>query len=463
MKKKIIVSIVVLVVVVGAVLGFTALKNGKGGNVKYRKEAIGRGDIDALVVTSGTLNPIDLVLVGSQVSGKITKLYADFNSQVKKGQIVAELDLDPLQMQVDQQQANYMSRAAALERAKVTADSLKNMYDRAQNLFNKNLLSYQDRETAEVNYRTAKADVTTADASLAQAKTQLDLSKVNLSYAIVKSPVDGTVIKRDVSVGQTVQASYQAPELFQVATDLTKMHVECDVDEADIGRVKEGQRARFTVEAFPNENFAGTVLQVRYASQTVSNVVTYTVVINVENPEKKLRPGMTATVSIVAGEAKNVLRVPNSALRFTPELPQAELDKIQREAMDRMRAQFQQQGGQTAGGPNAGGQQPTGVAGGQAQPGGQGGQGGQMGAGNRPAGQGGQRRQPSRVWLQDKNGKLSVLYIRAGITDNTYTEILRSDLKEGDEVLIGKAVAGTAATTSNQPGRPGGNMMFIGR
>jgi HlyD family secretion protein len=347
-------------------------------------------------------------------------------------------------------------------------DNYQKKYDRAKSLFDKKLLSIEELETVEVNYLSAKTDVISAKAALDQAKTQLDLSKVDLANAIIRSPVDGIVIARKVSPGQTIQASYQAPVLFQVATDLTKMKVECDVDEADIGKLKEGQKARFTVEAFPNDTFNGTVQQVRYASQTVQNVVTYTTVINVENPEKKLRPGMTATVSVVVGEAKGVLRVPNAALRFMP--PQDVLEAAMKEMGDRMGAGRGPEGGPAGqpgaappGGPNAQSQQQQQqirAAEGQ-RPQGQGGfqMGGRSGAG------GARRQQPSRVWLQDKDGKLQVVFIRAGITDNSFTEILRADLKEGDEVIIGKVgAAQTATSTAGGPGRGGpGGMMFIGR
>ncbi len=467
MKKKIIWITVIVVILAGSAIGWALIKKSRDGAVKYRTEAIGKGDIQALVVTSGTLNPIELVDVGSQVSGKIAKLYADYNTTVKAGEIVAELELEPLQMKIQQNEASYKSRVAALEQAKVSMEQLKAKYDRALSLFQKNLLSIEEKEAAEANYLAAKANVTSADASVAQAKIALDLSKVDLSYAVIRSPVDGMVITRKVSVGQTLQAGMTVPVLFQVATDLTKMKVECSVDEADIGRVKEGQKAQFSVEAFPNETFSGVVQQVRYAATTTSNVVTYTTVVNVDNPEKKLRPGMTATVSIIAGEAKNVLRVPNAALRFTPELTQAQLAQYMKEAGERMMAQRQQQGG-TNGGAAQAGATPQ-----QARPDGQGGQPqafqggqrGQFGQGGQ-GGQGGQRRQPSRVWIQDKDGKLQILFLRTGITDNSFTEILRSELKEGDQVIIGKVMAGqTATTTAGGPGRgPGGPpMMFIGR
>ena len=191
MKKKITWIVVVLVIIAGSVLGVTLIKKGKNGVVKYRKEAVGRGDIEAMVVTSGTLNPIELTDVGSQVSGKINKLYADYNSLVTQGQIVAELELEPLQMKIQQNEANYQSRVASLERAKVTLDNLKRKYERAMSLAEKKLLSSEEKEAAEANYLSAKTDVTSAEASLAQAKTQLDLSKVDLSYAVIRAPVEG--------------------------------------------------------------------------------------------------------------------------------------------------------------------------------------------------------------------------------------------------------------------------------
>jgi HlyD family secretion protein len=469
-KKKIIWIAVIVIILAGSVLGVTLIRKGKNGAVKYRVEAVGKGDIEAVVVTSGTLNPIDLVDVGSQVSGKIEKLNVDFNDTVKKGQIVAELDLEPLNLKIQQNEANYQSRVASLDRAKVAVDNYQKKYDRAKSLFEKKLLSIEELETVEVNYLSAKTDVISAQASLDQAKTQLDLSKVDLANAIIRSPVDGIVIARKVSPGQTIQASYQAPVLFQVATDLTKMKVECDVDEADIGKLKEGQKARFTVEAFPNDTFTGTVLQVRYASQTVQNVVTYTTVINVENPEKKLRPGMTATVSVVVGEAKNTLRVPNAALRFTP--PQDVLEAAMKEMSDRMAAQRGPEGG-PAGQPGAAA--PQGGPSAQTQPqaqqmqqarGGQAGQGGFFtGARSGQGTSGARRQQPSRVWVQDKDGKIRMVFIRPGITDMSYTEVLKSEIKEGDEVITGLVGANpTAAQQMGGPGRGGpGGMMFIGR
>jgi len=455
MKKKVIWIIVALVVVAGAILGLTVFRNGKNGKVVYKTETLGRGDIEALVVTSGTLNPIETVDVGAQVSGKIEKLNADFNSLVTKGQVVAELDQEPLKMKIDQNEANYKSRVASLERAKVTLQTAGKAYERAKSLFTKELISIEEMDAAEANYLNAKSDLVSSEASLAQAKSTLDLSKVDLGYAVIKAPVDGVVITRKVNIGQTLQSSYQAPVLFQIATDLTKMKVECSVDESDIGKVKEGQKVRFTVEAYPNETFNGIVQQVRFSPETVQNVVTYTTIVNVENPEKKLLPGMTATVSIIVGEAKNVLRVSNAALRFTPNLSAEELARIQQETRDRLMAQRQAQGGQ----PGAAAPGGTAPAAAGARPEAQGGptsfnrQGGGEGQAGRP------RQQMPRVWLMDEKGTFRMAFLRTGVSDTSYTEIVRSELKEGDVVVTGVQSATTTAS-SGQPGM--GGMMFMG-
>jgi HlyD family secretion protein len=313
-------------------------------------------------------------------------------------------------------------------------------------------------DAAEAAYLNAKSDLVSSEASLAQAKSTLDLSKVDLGYSVIRAPVDGVVITRKVNIGQTLQSSYAAPVLFQVATDLTKMKVECSVDESDIGKVKESQKVRFTVEAYPNETFNGVVQQVRFSPETVQNVVTYTTIVNVDNPEKKLLPGMTATVSIIVGEAKNVLRVSNAALRFTPSLSQEELGAIMKESMERMMAQRQAQGGQPgapAGSPAEGGARPEGGQAGQRQFNRQG--------GGIPAGGEGQagrtRQQLPRVWMQDKDGKWSMMFVRTGVQDTSYSEIVRSELKEGDVIVTGQLTASTMTSTGN-PGM--GGMMFMG-
>ena len=448
MKKKVVLIVVAVVVIVGAVLGFQALKTKKNGVVKYRTEALTRGDIEALVVTSGALNPVRLVEVGSQVSGRIDRIFVDFNSQVKEGQVLAELDQSLLRAKIDQNNANYLSAKASLERAKVTLDNLGKKYERAKTLFGKNLISFEENEAAEAAYLGAKTDVQSAEARLVQAKSQLDSSKVDLAYATIRSPIDGIVINRLINVGQTVAASFQAPKLFEIANDLSKMQVECAVDEADIGRVKEGQKVRFSVDSFPDETFNGTVNQVRYSPTTTSNVVTYTTIVDVDNPGLKLRPGMTATVSIITGEAKNVLRVPNGALRFTPPIPAEEVQKIMMAAGERLMAARQAAGVETPGAaaPSAGAPQsgPSGTAGTGGRP---------QAFGPGANGQAGARmRVPSHVWYQDENGKLQVAFIKAGVADTAYTEVLRGDLKEGQTVIIGLSTSPLGTATQGGPG-----------
>ena len=425
MKKKWIIGIVVLVVAVVVVFGLTTLnKNGNNG-VRFKKEAIKKGSIEALVVTTGTLNPVNTVDVGSQVSGRIEDIYVDFNSEVKAGQIIARIDQSAFSTRVQQNEANYRSAVASLEKSKVMLANDKKKLDRAMDLFNKELISFEDKEAAETQYYSSKADLQSSEAKLEQAKSQLDSSQVDLDYTIIKSPINGVVINRNVNVGQTVAASFQAPVLFQIANNLSKMQVECSVDEADIGRVKESQRVTFTVDAFPDDNFTGTVSQVRYSPEIVQNVVTYTTIVAVENPEMKLRPGMTATVSMIVGEAKDKLLVPNSALRFTPQLTQEEIQKMF-ESMKRER-----QGGR-GDSSQAGGARP-GQTGGQGSPSGP-----QFGMAGGPGMQRSARKDVGRIWIEDESGSLKPLMVRIGVTDNTYTEVVRGGLEEGQEVITGE-------------------------
>jgi HlyD family secretion protein len=438
MNKKVIIGIVVLVVAAGIVFGFTYFNRNNNSGLQYEKATIDKGTVTALVDTTGTLNPVIIVDIGSQVSGKIENIYVDFNSRIKGGQILAELEQLTFQTKVQQNEANYLSSVAVLDKSKVSLENSKKKYERAKSLFEKDLISYEELESAEVQYLSAKADLQSSDARLEQAKAQLDTSKVDLSYTIIKSPIDGVVINRNINVGQTVAASFQAPVLFQVANDLTKMQVECSVDEADIGRVKEGQTAQFTVDAFPNDNFTGVVKQVRYSPEVIQNVVTYTTIVDVENPDMKLRPGMTATISIVVGEAKNALRVSNSALRFQPppEVLQALFEEMRRE-MQAKRGQNSQAVGQSEN------RRPHGNF--------------QMGQGSR--GMGSRMRDRARVWVQDETGKLKMVSIRTGVTDNVFTEITGGDIKEGQEVITGESTQATSSNRSSSNLRRG--MMFM--
>lgn len=450
MRKKITISVIIFVVIAGIVLSLTLFNRSNNKSLKYKKETVEKGDIEAVIVTTGALNPVTTVDVGSQVSGRIANLYADFNSHVNKGQVVAELDQSLFLTRVQQNEANYESAIASLEKAKVTLENLKKKYDRALDLFQKNLISYEEKEAAETQYYNGQADLKSAEARLKQAKSQLDSTKVDLAYTIIKSPIDGIVISRNINVGQTVAASFQAPVLFKIANDLSQMQVECSVDEADIGKVKEGQKARFTVDAFPNETFKGKVTQVRYSPDIIQNVVTYTTLVEVDNPEKKLRPGMTATVSVVVGEAKNALKVPNSALRYTPPLSPEEMKEIMENLRKEMMARRRPQS-------TAGESRPGGIS--QRQEGQRGGGGQQSFQRSGFGFQAGGTKQFSPVWIEDDQGKLRPVFIKTGVTDNSYTEVVRGDIKEGQLVITGIASNNESGGSSSRRG----NIMFFRR
>ena len=427
MKKKIIIGSIILIAV-GIVLWATVFNNGSNNGLSYKKEKIDKGDIKAIVDTTGTLNPVTIIDVGSQVSGKIKEIYVDYNSIVHKGQIIAKIDPELFLTKVKQNEANYQSGKASLEKAKVTLKNAQKKYDRTMELFNKNLISFEDKESIETQYYSAIADLQSNEARLEQAKSQMDSSRVDLEYTIIKSPIDGVVINRNINVGQTVAASFQSPILFQIANDLSKMQVECSVDEADIGKVKEGQKVRFNVDAFPNELFQGVVRQVRYSPEVIQNVVTYTTIAEVNNPGLKLRPGMTATVSIVVDEAKNVLRVPNAALRFSPELSPEEMKKIFEDMRKEMSTRRPRQTSQS------GRQYTT-----------------SMGAGSAS------NTLPPHVWVEDEKGKLKIIFIKTGVTDNILTEIVRGNLKEEQQVITGISSQQAESSSSNwrRPKGPG--------
>ncbi len=276
----------------------------KGNGVEYRTEPAVRADLEETVTATGAVNPVATVLVGTQVSGTIKAIFVDFNSRVTKGQIIAQIDPEMFEAQAAQARANVL-------KAEAQARESERTLRRSRDLIAKDLIARSDLDAAE----------TTHDANLAlleQAKAALRVAEANLRYTRILSPVDGIVISRSVDVGQTVAASFQTPTLFTIARDLTKMQINASVDEADIGKVKVGMAASFTVDAYPDEAFAGSVWQVRNAPTTVQNVVTYDVVVKVENRSLKLKPGMTANVSIVTASREGVLTVPNAALRFRP-------------------------------------------------------------------------------------------------------------------------------------------------
>lgn len=296
-------------------IGYKMLNRSAGGTV-YKTQKIENGDIMESITASGTINPLSTVSVGSQASGRIAEIYVDYNSVVKKGQLLALIDQENAKATVQQ-------REAALEIAKAQVDVEENnikYYKKALNRISKlNASKYsteKDLEAAERDYDNSVAQLALEQAQVKQAQASLNSAQTELSYTEIKAPVDGIVISKAVEVGQTVAASFETPELFSVAEDLTKMQIEASVVEADIAKVKEGQKVRFTVDSYADDYFYGTVTQVRNEATTTSNVVTYTVVIGIDNTDMKLKPGMTANVEIITAEEKNVMLVPNQALRF---------------------------------------------------------------------------------------------------------------------------------------------------
>lgn len=417
-----------------AILLFVAVAACSGRGKKdeqYKTEKAGLGDITMTVTATGTLSAVTTVQIGSQVSGVISRLYADFNSRVKKGQLLAELDPTPFQAQVEQ-------RRADVTKAKVDAANAKITYERQTRLVAAGLAAQADLDSARAAYEGAAALVLQANAALSQAVT-------NLSYTKIISPIDGVVVDRQYDVGQTVAASFQAPTLFSIAQDLTKMQVQADVDQSDIGSVQVGQVARFTVDSYPDQEFRGRIAQIRLNATVSQNVVTYPVMIEVPNPEERLRPKMTANVTLDVATVHDVLRVANAALRFKP-------DGATVVAPARMgQAAGNNQRTDTAGGAPATGAAPERAA-------------AQMGQRKRgiagaatPWGQSAPRRAQT-IYILDGNNKPKAISIRTGITDGHYTQVLGGDLKPGDLVISGLA---TAKVEGNPP--PGAGGPFGGR
>ncbi len=374
--KKIIIGISV-VIVLGVVL-FIAFRKKENG-LNFRTEKISKGDIVETVTASGNVNAVTTVLVGTQVSGTIKTIYADFNSPVKRGQLIAQIDPAIFEAQVEQARANLLFTKANLEKAEASFTDAKRTMERNKALFSKDLIARSEVDTAETNYETAKAQINASKAQITQSEASLKVAETNLRYTRIISPVNGIVVSRNVDVGQTVAASFQTPTLFTIAQDLTKMQIDTNVAEADIGKVKQGQDVEFSVDAYPGVIFKGRVAQVRNAPINVQNVVTYDAVILVSNPDLKLKPGMTANVSIIISAKKEVLRIPNAALRFT--MPDKDKDKNKK---------AQQKGP------------------------------GQKGAG---------------VWIVE-NGKPKRLSVSTGVSDGSYTELISGEIKEGQEVIV---------------------------
>jgi HlyD family secretion protein len=412
-----------------------------------------RGDIVDAVGATGTLEAVTTVQVGTQVSGTVQELYADFNSIVKKGQVIARLDPSLTQTQIEQQRANVERAQAEVERLRVALEDAKVKLQRATDLSNRSLIPRTELETADVTVRTAEAQLKSAQAGLTQAHANLNQMKVNLDHTVIHAPIDGIVISRNVDVGQTVAASMQAPTLYLLAADLTKMKVNANIDEADVGRIRPGQTVRFRVDAFPTDEFLGTVSQIRLQPAVVQNVVTYATVIDVPNPDLKLKPGMTANVSIEIARKHDVVRVPAMALRFRPTADTfAALGQQPPPETQRGR-----RGGATE---NAAGDRPAGPPPRATGTRGSNGNGGDVPPRREtPATASGaqsidqlfgplpETETSGRVW-QHINNQLKPARVRLGISDGTWTELLGGELRPGTELVTGVMMGQTASPTT---------------
>ena len=432
------IGVAVAAVIAGGIWRF---RKGHSDAPAYQTAAVTRGELMQVVTATGTLNPVTNVQVGCQVSGRISKLYVDFNSPVKAGQVIAEIDPSTYQAAVAQANADLANAHANLELQQIQAR-------RSSDLFTNKLISGSDYDTAIANLHEAEAMVNIKEAALSNAVA-------NLGYCKIYSPVDGVVISRAVDVGQTVASSFNTPTLFQIANDLTQMQIDSNVAEADIGGVEEGQDVTFNVDAYPYRTFRGKVTQVRNSPTTVNNVVTYDCVIGVENPDYKLKPGMTANpLNIVIAQRQEAVKIPNAALRFRPPETDAS-DKTTTAAATRP-ASASSAGTRPPG--NFGGQGGLGGASGGRPPGSSGGFGsGRSGGFGGAGGAGGHGGQPIRtVYVLSGEGKDAVLkpvQIKTGVTDGVYTEVL-SGLNEGDSVVTGLAVGNETASPARNPFAP---------
>lgn len=379
--RPLVVLLAAVLIAAGVASWWWTRTNGQSG---YVTEAVERGAVASIVTATGTVNPVKSVQVGTYVSGPIQALYADYNSPVTKGQLVAKIDPAPFQVKVQSAEADVANARARVQKDRADLELKRLTLARNRQLAAQELISQNDVDTAKSNYDQAIAQLALDEASVKQSEASLQEARINLAYTDITSPVDGVVVSRNVDVGQTVAASFQTPTLFLIAQDLTKMQVDANVSESDIGTVRAGQSATFSVDAYPNKAFHGTVAQVRNAPITVQNVVTYDVVIAVDNPALELKPGMTATVTIVTAQRDNVARIPLRATRFDPERKPG-----------------------TAATPGPG---PTRM---------------------RSA-----RSVTSTVWVLQSNDALRRVEVTLGVRDDQSAELLSGDVKVGDQLAI---------------------------
>lgn len=435
--KKWIPRLVILAVVAGAAAFLLIKKPWSEGEtpITFSTVSVGKGTIMAQVTASGTLSAVGTVQVGAQVSGRVLEIMADFNDKVKKGQVIAKLDESVLKAQIDQAQAAYDLAVANKKKAEVMSANAKRQLARQKSLFDQQLVAGATLDQFQVEYDTAQAQIVASKAEISRASANLKQARTNLGYATIYSPVDGVVLSRAVDVGQTVAASLQAPTLFTIAEDLARMQINTAVAEGDVGALKEGIKATFTVDAFPGKTFEGVVRQVRNSPTTNQGVVTYDAVIDVENKDLQLRPGMTANVTFVLEKVENAIKIPNAALRFKP-------------SRDQMVAIFEKFGGgprgrrNGSGGPRGNRERGSGARGS--------GERGPRNGSEAPDGSGGARaadamtsasggamramgdRKP--LWkLVD--GKPQMTFVKLGLTDGSSTQMVEGDIKPGDQLI----------------------------
>ncbi len=388
------IALIISVLAIGLAIGGYVFFNGERKvPVQYRTAAIERGSVISIVSATGTINPVVLVEVGTQVSGMIKSLHADFNSQVKAGETVAVIDPEPFKARREQAISNLEVAHSNIARSKADLAQRKRELDRVQSLLPQQFVSQNDVDVALTNYQSAEAQLRVAEAQVRQAGAALNVADQELKYTVIRSPIEGIVVARNVEVGQTVAASFATPNLFLIALDLTKMQVNTNVSESDIGGMAEGQDAVFTVDAYPGESFSGTIRQVRLAPINIQNVVTYNVVVGVDNKDLRLKPGMTANVSIVVAQKNQTLKVPNAALRFTPPKSERDRHEVKGQAVNVV------EGHSTA--------------------------------------KSHEELRQKTVWKLMEDGSLAPVPVQIGISDGIATEMLSGALTEGEAVVIG--------------------------
>jgi HlyD family secretion protein len=401
--KKYIISALIIVVAVAMGTGIYFYIR-KPAEAVFKTARVEKGDIVSTVSATGNLAAVVTVQVGTQVSGTIQKLFVDFNSPVKKGQTIAQIDPALFNAQVEQSRGNFINAQAGLSKAKADLVDAKRTLERNRQLVKEGIIAQSDFDAADTRYQGAVAGVRGAEGSVAQTRGSYSQARTNLNYSTIRSPVDGTVVSRNVDVGQTVAASFTTPTLFTIAQDLTKMEINTSVDEADISRVVEGQPVTFTVDSYPERRFRGNVTQIRNSPVITQNVVTYAVIVGVDNRDMNLKPGMTANVAIETARRENVLKIPSAALRFRP--------KMGKETRD---------------------------------------------ARTRPAGKvapGMRKEAEQKVYILDKDKKPVPVAIRTGISNDGHVEVVSGSLRENDEVIVEQATAGKKAAAAG--GRPMG-------